>query len=184
MQPVIPNALRCESVFFSRPWLYPAVRQTVCPVVLAAPAFLQRQEFISDSAPDRELQLPISTLHVKAAYEAFRQICLAGGGGGGGGGGFGGGGGGGDASGALAEAQEVIRKMKVQIKQRNHEIEILVNMLDKKEGCGRESGGCGPAELFSPSRSPRHLHPRGVVAIVSPSFTRGLFLSLADRERS
>lgn len=67
---------------------------------------------------------------MKAAYEAFRQICLAAGGGGGVGGG--GGGGGGDA--ALVEAQEVIRKLKVQIKQRNHEIEILVNMLDKKEG--------------------------------------------------
>lgn len=95
------------------------------------------QDFVADQAADRELQVPLSTLHVKAAYEAFRQICLAGGfsGGGGGAGAGGGGGGGGDSSVALAEAQEVIKKLKVQIKQRNHEIEILVNMLDKKEGC-------------------------------------------------
>ena len=97
--------------------------------------------------PDAELELGASMLKIKAALKIFREIVLQGGGGvlqginsgGGGGGGTksawgengGGGGGGGPGS---EEMKQELKRLALQVKQRDNEINILVSMLQKGEG--------------------------------------------------
>ncbi|GIM04993.1 hypothetical protein Vretimale_9468, partial [Volvox reticuliferus] len=130
------------------------------------------EAWVADDSPEAALNLGGSMMMIRAVFDIFKRLLRTGGfkpGAGGGGltfptgnkdvgstpgtpagnaGGGGGGGGGGASSAEAADYQEQIRKLKLQVAQRDNEIGILVSMLKRREGAGAK----GPV-LGSPSAS-------------------------------
>ncbi|KAG1675136.1 hypothetical protein FOA52_003359 [Chlamydomonas sp. UWO 241] len=118
-------------------------------------ARLQRQieAYCQDNAQDASLPLGGSMLFIRAAFGVFKTLIRAGpgtlslpgasagasGGDGGKPGGIGGGG--------AADTGDLVKKLKLQVQQRDNEINILVSMLQRRDGGGAPGGGGGGAAL-------------------------------------
>ncbi|KAG2448578.1 hypothetical protein HYH02_006469 [Chlamydomonas schloesseri] len=127
----------------------------------------QVETYVADNSSEASLNLGGSMMMVRAVFEIFKRLLrtggfkMAGSGGAGGSGGAAGekgepgtpgragstgeGGGGGDSAGL----QDQVRKLKLQVAQRDNEIGILVSMLKRREAAGAKAGPV----LSSPSSS-------------------------------
>ncbi|PNW88606.1 hypothetical protein CHLRE_01g036800v5 [Chlamydomonas reinhardtii] len=129
----------------------------------------QVETYVADNSPEASLNLGGSMMMIRAVFEVFKRLLRTGGfkmagsgGAGGSGSGAGGGGGepgtpgraggageGGGGGGDSAGLQDQVRKLKLQVAQRDNEIGILVSMLKRREGAGAKAGPV----LSSPSTS-------------------------------
>ena len=124
--------------------------------------------YVHDAAPDETLHVGSAMMWIQAAFASLKRMVLAGGGSRGG------------AAGAAPagpaptgragvddDVHEQVAKLKLQIQQRDNEINILVSMLKKKGGAkGNALEGVSPAPVAAPEASPV---PVGVEATPPPA---------------
>lgn len=98
------------------------------------------EQFVSDPSPESELSVGPNMAKIRMCFALLKEMVQDGGGPGKKGGGGGGGGGGGPGS---EEMEEKVRKLTGQLKQRDNEIVILVNMINEAKKNGVVVSGPG-----------------------------------------
>ena len=147
-------------------------------LILDLPPFPQIESYCADSGPEASLNFGGSMLFIRAAFDVFKSIVRSGGRGGGipGGGSsrddalrLSRAGGGGDSP---ADSSDQVKKLKMQVQQRDNEINILVSMLQRRDAGKGPSGPAlqattsGVALLEQAASAPR---PGGQMPASSPA---------------